>query len=98
MPPLTLSVLLAAQSAAAPRATLSFEPAARLVAGGSPIQLEGQTTPRRVDWDGDGTRDLLIAAGDGKVWLCRGDITQRIASRRLDLPQPLGPTIPVSPS
>src|SRR5882724_1850565 len=24
-------------------------------------------------------------------------ITQRIASRRLDLPQPLGPTIPVSP-
>ena len=73
MPLLTISVLLAAQSAAAPRATLSFEPAARLAAGGSPIQLEGQTTPRHVDWDGDGTRDLLIAAGDGKVWLCRGD-------------------------
>lgn len=73
MPLLTISVLLAAQSAAAPRATLSFEPAARLAAGGSPIQLEGQTTPRHVDWDGDGTRDLLIAAGDGEVWLCRGD-------------------------
>ena len=73
MPLLTISVLLAAQSVAAPRATLSFEPAARLAAGGSPIQLEGQTTPRHVDWDGDGTRDLLIAAGDGKVWLSRGD-------------------------
>lgn len=77
MPLLPLTLLLAAQSAAqsaaAPRATLSFEPAARLVAGGAPIQLNGQTTPRFVDWDGDGRRDLLVAAGDGRIWLCRGD-------------------------
>ena len=77
MPLLPLTLLLAAQSAAqsaaAPRATLSFEPAVRLVAGGAPIQLNGQTTPRFVDWDGDGQRDLLVAAGDGRIWLCRGD-------------------------
>ncbi|MDG1049058.1 MAG: VCBS repeat-containing protein [Planctomycetota bacterium] len=77
MPLLPLTLLLAApsaaQSAAAPRATLSFEPAARLVAAGVPIQLNGQTTPRFVDWDGDGRRDLLVAAGDGRIWLCRGD-------------------------
>lgn len=73
MPLLPLTLLLAAQSAAAPRATLSFEPAVRLVAGGVPIQLNGQTTPRFLDWDGDGRRDLLVAAGDGRIWLCRGD-------------------------
>lgn len=67
-----LSTAVAAQ-AAAPRTTLSFESPARLSAGGEALQLAGQTAPRFVDWNDDGRRDLLVAAGEGRVWLCRGD-------------------------
>lgn len=73
MPLLILSALLTAQLPTAPRATLSFEAPHPLMAGGAPIQLDGQTTPRFVDWDSDGRRDLLVASGNGAVWICRGD-------------------------
>ena len=41
----------------------------------SPERPQAQTTPRHVDWDGDGTRDLLIAAGDGKASAPRAGAT-----------------------
>lgn len=82
MTPLLLLAALAPQAPAAPRATLSFEPARPLEAGGAPLQLEGQTTPRFVDWDGDGRRDLVVAAGDGRIWRCEEERAGVLAAPR----------------
>jgi hypothetical protein len=49
--------------------TLTFESAQPLTAGGVAINLGNHATPRLVDWNNDGVLDLLVAGGDGYIWL-----------------------------
>jgi hypothetical protein len=42
-----------------------------LLAGGKPLQVQGDAGPFACDWDGDGKLDLLVGAGDGSVWFYR---------------------------
>ena len=45
----------------------------RVEAGGKPLVApHGDSGPVVVDWDGDGTLDLLVGCGDGSVVFCRG--------------------------
>ncbi|MEI8342971.1 MAG: VCBS repeat-containing protein, partial [Verrucomicrobiota bacterium] len=53
--------------------TLTFETAQPLTAGGVAINLGNHAAPRLVDWNNDGVLDLLVAGGDGTIWLFRQD-------------------------
>lgn len=70
---LRIALLMAASAirllAAAP--TLTFESAQPLTAGGAAINLGNHAAPRLVDWNSDGVLDLLVAGGDGYIWLFR---------------------------
>lgn len=48
--------------------TLVFEAERPLTAGGVPIELGRHSAPRLVDWNADGSLDLLVAGG-GYLWL-----------------------------
>jgi uncharacterized protein YnzC (UPF0291/DUF896 family) len=43
----------------------------QLLAGGKPLEVDGDAGPFACDWDGDGKLDLLVGAGDGSVWFYR---------------------------
>ena len=43
----------------------------QLLAGGKPLQVDGDAGPFACDWDGDGKLDLLVGSGDGSVWFYR---------------------------
>ncbi|SFJ57284.1 FG-GAP repeat domain-containing protein [Planctomicrobium piriforme] len=49
--------------------TVTFAPARPLTSAGVPIVLSKHAAPRLVDWNNDGVLDLLVACGDGSVWL-----------------------------
>ena len=49
--------------------TMTFESASALTAEGVPINIGNHAVPRLVDWDADGALDLLVAGGDGYIWL-----------------------------
>ena len=55
--------------------TLFFEQAVQLTAGGAPMELNNHAAPRLVDWDNDGDLDLLVAGGDGYIWVFRNSGT-----------------------
>jgi len=70
----TLSLMLVATNAAvmiAATPTLTFDSPSALSAEGVPINLGSHASPRLVDWNGDGALDLLLAGGDGYIWLFR---------------------------
>jgi len=64
---LLLAVLVSALHGATP--TLTFESPQPLTAGGTAIDLGNHAAPRLVDWNNDGVLDLLVAGGDGYLWL-----------------------------
>ena len=70
---LTITLLIAAWPlgllAATP--TLTFESPQPLTAGGIAINLGNHAAPRLVDWNNDGVLDLIVADGDGYIWLYR---------------------------
>ena len=67
---LLLSVAL--NSLAAEIATLNFENALPLtLTGGAGISVGNHAVPRLIDWNDDGALDLLVAGGDGYLWLFR---------------------------
>ena len=49
--------------------TMTYESASTLTAEGVPINIGNHAVPRLVDWDADGILDLLVAGGDGYIWL-----------------------------
>lgn len=51
--------------------TPRFEPAVELSLGAEPPDFGRHAVTRLVDWDDDGQDDLLIGAGDGRIWLAR---------------------------
>lgn len=61
----------AAVSARAATPALTFQDPVPLTAGGAPINIGNHAAPRLVDWNNDGALDLLVAGGDGYVWLFR---------------------------
>lgn len=69
--PLTIALLITTSPfglhAATP--TLTFASAQPLMAGGVAINLGNHAAPRLVDWNSDGVLDLLVAGGDGYIWL-----------------------------
>ena len=52
-------------------------PPVRIEAMGKPIDTDiGHAAPLVADWDGDGTRDLLVGQfGDGILWIFRNEGT-----------------------
>ncbi len=48
---------------------ITFEDPVPLTAALVPIDLGNHAAPRLVDWDADGVLDLLVAGGDGFIWL-----------------------------
>ena len=70
----TLSLMLVVTNAAvmiAATPTLTFDSPSALSAEGVPMNLGSHASPRLVDWNGDGALDLLLAGGDGYIWLFR---------------------------
>lgn len=53
------------------REKYAFGKERQLQAGGKPLRVNGDAGPFVCDWDGDGTPDLLVGAGDGSVWFYR---------------------------
>lgn len=51
--------------------TLTYESPLPLTAAGAAINLGNHAAPRLVDWNNDGVLDLLVAGGDGYIWLFR---------------------------
>lgn len=49
--------------------TLIFDNVVPLTAAGTPINIGNHAAPRLVDWNNDGVLDLLVAGGDGYIWL-----------------------------
>lgn len=47
----------------------AFGPEQPVQAGGSDLIVGGDAGPQAADWDLDGDLDLLVGAGDGRVWL-----------------------------
>jgi len=70
----------------------AFGKAAKLTAGGEPIQVPGGfSSPAVADFDGDGKRDLLVGADDGSVlWYRNLGTTKRpeLAAGRTIVPAP----------
>ena len=59
-------------SMAAPLAgTTTFEPPVEITPKDVPHDFGKHAVTRLVDWDADGDDDVLIGAGDGRVWLMR---------------------------
>ncbi len=59
--------------------TTSFEPAIEISLGTEPPDFGQHAVTRLVDWDRDGQDDLLIGAGDGRIWLVRNHGQLRFA-------------------
>ena len=51
--------------------TMTFRSAVPILADGKPIKIGSHATTRCFDYDGDGDFDLLVGAGDGRLWLFR---------------------------
>lgn len=49
--------------------TLTYQNPLPISAGGAPINIHTHAAPRLVDWDADRDLDLLVAGGDGYIWL-----------------------------
>ncbi|HEY1065780.1 MAG TPA: VCBS repeat-containing protein, partial [Pirellulales bacterium] len=64
-------VLVSTVSAAGPAGTATFEAPIEISIGDVPDKFGEHAVPRLVDWDSDGDLDLLVGAGDGRVWLVR---------------------------
>lgn len=67
---ISLILLLVAQLHGA-TPTLTYESPVPLTAGGVAISIGNHAAPRFVDWNNDGVVDLLVAGGDGYIWLFR---------------------------
>lgn len=67
------TILAAIAATGAALSAQSFEPPTRLIAAGKPIDTEiGHAAPCVADFDGDGTRDLLVGQfGGGVLWIYR---------------------------
>jgi len=62
----------------------------RLEAGGKSLTApHGDSGPVVVDWDGDGTLDLLVGCGDGSVVFCRGSGGGKGKAPELSAPETL---------
>jgi hypothetical protein len=58
-------------------------------AGDAPLNVGGDAHPIAVDWDGDGVLDLLVGAGDGCVYFCKGKKVDGQKMPELEKPVPL---------
>jgi hypothetical protein len=68
------AVLLRADEAKRiPRFAISFRTAEPILVAGEPIQVKGRAATRCADWEQDGDLDLLVGAGDGRLWLFQND-------------------------
>lgn len=56
-----------------PVPTMSYMEAQALSIDGQPIEVGSHAAARCADWDNDGDLDLLVGAGDGRLWLYRND-------------------------
>jgi len=59
--------------------TTTFDPPVEISLGEMPPDFGHHAVTRLVDWDANGEDDLLVGAGDGKVWLIRNQGDRRFA-------------------
>jgi len=59
--------------------TMSYDRPELIEANGKAINLEHHAVTRCYDWDNDGDHDLLVAGGDGRLWLYRNSGTRQKA-------------------